>query len=186
MTPRKDFKNYLDTRQTGEEQERIFMRAYVETVSFLINPNVTNDGISSAAAEIVAFRQRARQTAARFAKTLKDEALKCRELFSEQRAKSSFLKGFYLSVRDDRQTSWAAGPTAHSRHLETYVDTLVQPEDSTSSLSANAAPPKSAGQNGLSNCQQNQGREEFLCTARLGTSHKETSWKPVGNRDEVV
>lgn len=58
LTPRRDRESQLNRCREDERQKSI--HAYVETINYLLKLYATNDVVSKAAVEIVAFKKRSR------------------------------------------------------------------------------------------------------------------------------
>lgn len=88
----------LVCRET-EGQKRIYK--YIDAVNSLLNSHETYDVIAKAAAEIDLYRKYSSRMAVHLAEGLKARALRCGDVFSEQRIKSIFAEGLPLNVRNN-------------------------------------------------------------------------------------
>lgn len=124
VTSEKDPGDYFDRCRGVKRQERIY--AYFKVANYRLSSYATKDVIAKAAADTGIFKQRPGQTAVRFAKALKDKALRCSDASPEQRTKSIFVEDLFLNVRGSMRLYWVARTTMHFRQLAQNEDTVIQ------------------------------------------------------------
>lgn len=103
------------------------LMTYPEVASFPFSRYATDEVIADADAELNSYRQRTGMTETEFSQKLRDKALRCENVYSEQRVKSLFEEGLLQTTRTRvRNYLTTHPPTSHTelaRFSESCGDT---------------------------------------------------------------